>query len=93
MTSDYIFVDEAGDPGIPFTLDNLGNRVPTGSSLFYIITALCLDEKKLFMLEKRVMETKNRFGYTKEIKSNEVSLGLYKELLKILDLFQKSYNS
>jgi hypothetical protein len=85
MTNGFIFVDEAGDPGQPFTVDKKGLKIPTGASPFYIITAICLDEKKLFLLEQQMMETKNKFGYKKEIKSNEISLPFYKELLDILN--------
>ncbi len=85
MASDFIFVDEAGDPGQPFTTDATGAKIPTGASAFYIITAICLDEKKLFLLEHQMMEAKNAAGYKKEIKSNEISLRLYKELLKIVN--------
>src|SRR5271169_6220383 len=80
-----IFVDESGDPGAPFVYDVSGKQIPTGTSRFYILAALCLSEQKLFQMEHRMMETKMKFGYTKEIKSNDVSLALYKELLKILN--------
>jgi hypothetical protein len=85
MTHTFIFVDEAGDPGRPFTVDAQGKKIATGSSAFYIISALCLDEKKMFLIEHQMTEVKTKFGYKKEIKSNEISLGLYKELLEILD--------
>ncbi len=81
----FIFVDESGDPGAPFSIDANGNKTPTGTSRFYILTALCLSEKKLFLMEHRVMEVKTKFGYMKEIKSNNISLSLYKELLGILN--------
>jgi Protein of unknown function (DUF3800) len=82
----YIFVDEAGDPGPPSTIDPVtGVKTPTGASPFYIITALCTDVRTLFTLEQRIMEVKNAFGYRKEIKSNEISLPLYKALLDILN--------
>jgi len=85
MARDYIFVDESGDPGNPFSIDSSGNKIPTGASLFYILTAICIDDKKLFLLEHEMMSVKNRFGYKKEIKSEEISLGLYKELLKLIN--------
>lgn len=81
----FIFVDESGDPGKPFEIDAKGNKTPTGSSLYYIISAVCLDEKRLFLLEHKLMEIKTKFGYTKEIKSDDVSLKLYKSLLNILN--------
>jgi hypothetical protein len=81
----FIFVDESGDPGAPFAYDIDGKKIPTGTSKFYILSALCLSEQKLFLMEHRMMEEKTKFGYKKEIKSNEVSLGLYKELLKIVN--------
>jgi hypothetical protein len=88
----FIFVDESGDPGAPFVNGANGKPIPTGASRFYILSALCLSEQKLFQIEHRVMEVKTKFGYTKEIKSNDVSLALYKELLKILnELEVKTY--
>lgn len=85
MAGNFIFVDEAGDPGRPYTTDASGNKIPTGASTFYIITALCLDEKRLFLLEQQMMEIKTSFGYRKEIKSNEISLPLYKALLGLIN--------
>src|ERR1700691_3703096 len=88
----FIFVDESGDPGAPFVYGVNGEKIPTGTSRFYILSALCISEKKLFQMEHRMMETKTKFGYTKEIKSNDVSLPLYKELLNILnELELKTY--
>jgi hypothetical protein len=81
----FIFVDEAGDPGQPFIVNSDGTKTPTGASAFYIITALFVDEKKLFLLEHRMTEVKAIFGYKKEIKSNEISLALYGELLKLIN--------
>ena len=80
----YIFVDESGDPGRPYTLDASGNTVPTGASMFYIISAICVDERKLFLMQRTMTDIKARFGYTKEIKSTDISLSLYKELLAII---------
>ncbi len=82
--TNYIFVDEAGDPGPFLSIDPLtGIKTPTGASPFYIVSALCVGAKNLFLLEQRIMEVKNSFGYRKEIKSNEVSLGLYAALLDL----------
>lgn len=81
----YIFVDESGDPGKPFRLDDEGKKVPTGASLYYILSAVCVDSKQLFLLEDMIMNVKNKFGYKKEIKSTDVSLPLYKALLNILN--------
>ena len=81
----YIFVDESGDPGKPFIKNDEGKKVPTGASLYYILSAICFDSKQLFLLEDMIMDTKNKFGYRKEIKSTDVSLPLYKELLDILN--------
>ena len=39
----YIFIDESGDPGKPFEIGNSGEKIPTGASLFYILSAICLD--------------------------------------------------
>jgi len=88
----YIFVDESGDPGKPFNIDSSGNKTPTGASRYYILTAIYLNSQKLFLLENRIVEIKNKFKYKKEIKSNEVSLPLYKALLRIInDLGIKVY--
>lgn len=81
----YIFVDESGDPGKPFAGNPQGNRIPTGASLYYILSAICIDSQRLFLMEYRILEIKDKFGYKKEIKSNEVSLSLYKSLLNILN--------
>lgn len=81
----FIFVDESGDPGEPFMVDSLGDKIPTGASRYYILTALCLDSQRLFHLEDKILEVKNKFKYKKEIKSNEVSLPLYKTLLNIIN--------
>lgn len=85
MASNFIFVDEAGDPGQPYLIEADGTKQATGASKFYIITAICLDEKKLFLLEQRMMEVKNTFGYKKEIKTDDISLPLYEALLKIIN--------
>ena len=88
----FIFVDESGDPGEPFVFDADGNKVPTGTTPFYILSALCLSEKTLFLMEHRMMELKAEAGYKKEIKSNEISLTLYKKLLNVLNEFDiKTY--
>ncbi|OHA91009.1 MAG: hypothetical protein A2832_00275 [Candidatus Zambryskibacteria bacterium RIFCSPHIGHO2_01_FULL_44_22b] len=81
----YIFVDESGDPGKPFNLDAAGNKVPTGSSLFYILSAVYLDSAKLFALENKIMEIRTKFGFRSEIKSTIIPLDMYKELLDILN--------
>jgi len=81
----YIFVDESGDPGRPYVLDEKGNKVFTGASLYYILTAVCLDSKKLFSLENRLLETKNKFNFKNEIKSETIPLNLYESLLELIN--------
>lgn len=81
----FIFVDESGDLGEPFVFDATGKKIPTGTTPFYILSALCLSEKTLFLMEHRMMELKVESGYKKEIKSNEISLGLYEKLLNVLN--------
>lgn len=81
----YIFIDESGDPGKPYVTDKDGNKNPTGASLFYILSAICLDSKKLFALENQIMETKSKFGYRSEIKAQNIPLELYKKLLNIIN--------
>jgi len=88
----YIFVDESGDPGEPYRtdikgnliLDSKGNKIPTGASKYYIISALSVDTKQLHKLEHDILETKNSFSFRDEIKSNTIPLVLYKALLKLL---------
>jgi hypothetical protein len=88
----YIFVDESGDPGEPFKtdknnkciLDSKGNKIKTGASDYYIVSALLVDTKQLHKLEHDILETKNKFGYRDEIKSNTIPLNLYKALLGLL---------
>ncbi|MFA5997167.1 MAG: hypothetical protein WC791_01615 [Candidatus Paceibacterota bacterium] len=63
----YIFIGESGDPGKPFKTDSKGNKIPTGASLFYILSAVCLDSEKLFALENGIMEIRNKFGFKSEI--------------------------
>ena len=81
----YIFLDESGDPGKPFETDATGNKIPTGASLYYILSAVCLDSPKLFALEQIFLEIKNEFGYKKEIKSSEISLPLHEKLLTVVN--------
>lgn len=81
----YIFVDESGDPGKPFKVDQGGNQISTGSSLFYILTAIYLDSSKLFALENEIMEIRRKFGFRSEIKSTIIPLIMYKELLNVIN--------
>ncbi len=89
----YLFVDESGDPGEPFRsdlkgnliLDNRDNKIPTGASNYYIISALCVDRIQLHKLEHDILETKNKFSYRSEIKSSIIPLTLYEVLLKLLE--------
>lgn len=81
----YIFVDESGDPGKPYRVDDSGQKISTGASLYYILSAVCVNSRQLFLLEDRIIEIKNEFGYKKEIKSSDVSLGLYKALLNVIN--------
>jgi hypothetical protein len=81
----YIFVDESGDPGKPFIEKSDGSKISTGASLYYILSAICIDSTQLFLLENKIVEIKNKFNYKKEIKSTLVSLPLYKDLLNIIN--------
>jgi hypothetical protein len=81
----YIFIDESGDPGKPFEIDNDGEKIPTGASLYYILSAVCLDSKKLFALENGIMEIRNKFGFKSEIKSTIIPLEMYKEILGLVN--------
>lgn len=81
----YIFVDESGDPGKPYELNKGGERVYTGASLFYILSAVCVNSEKLFALENRIMQVKGRYGYRNELKAQNIPLKMYKDLLEIIN--------
>ena len=81
----YIFVDESGDPGKLYKTDSSKKKVYTGASLFYILTALCLDSEKLFLAENKILEIKQKYGFRSELKSTIIPLSLYKDLLKIIN--------
>ena len=81
----YVFVDESGDPGKPYKIDDNGNKIPTGASIFYILSAICLDSQKLFLAESRIMQVKNKYKYRSELKSDYIPLILYKALLGIVN--------
>ncbi|MBU4274431.1 DUF3800 domain-containing protein [Patescibacteria group bacterium] len=81
----YVFVDESGDPGKPYKTDKGGNKIPTGASLFYILSAVCVDSKKLFAMENRIMEIKGHYSYRSELKAQNIPLKMYKDLLDIIN--------
>jgi len=81
----YIFVDESGDPGKVYKPNASGKKILTGASLFYILSAVCLDSEKLFLLEDNILRIKNKHGFRSEIKSNIIPLVLYKDLLKLIN--------
>ena len=81
----YIFIDESGDPGKPFETNATGNKIPTGASIFYILTAIYLDSTKLFALENEIMETRQKYGFRNEIKSTTIPLPMYEDLLAIIN--------
>ena len=81
----YIFVDESGDPGKVYKSSPSGKKIITGASLFYILSAVCLDSEKLFLLEDKILGIKDKYGFRNEIKSNVIPLVLYKDLLKIIN--------
>ena len=84
-TQHYIFIDESGDPGEPFKVDENGIKVPTGASLYYILSAVCLDSNKLFVLENCIMEIRNKYGFKSEIKSTIIPLDMYKDILELVN--------
>lgn len=84
----YIFIDESGDPGKPFNVSATGGKVSTGSSLFYILSAIYLNSPKLFSLEDKMMEVKSKYGYKSELKSGTIPLTLYADLLKIINALE-----
>ncbi|PIR46993.1 MAG: hypothetical protein COV07_01270 [Candidatus Vogelbacteria bacterium CG10_big_fil_rev_8_21_14_0_10_45_14] len=84
----YIFIDESGDPGKPFETDRNGDKIPTGASLFYILTAIYLDSQKLFALEHEIMRIREKFGWRSELKSTTIPLTMYKELLEVINTLE-----
>src|SRR3989344_2377660 len=81
----YILIDESGDPGKPFETDATGNKITTGASLFYILSATYLDSVKLFALENEIMEIRRKYGFRSEIKSTIIPLPMYMDLLAIIN--------
>jgi len=82
----FIFVDEAGDPGEPFKINpETGKKIATGASPFYIISALCVTEKQLNQISHRFSEIKASFGYTREVKSSDIGIPLYTALLELVN--------
>lgn len=84
-TQHYIFIDESGDPGRPYRIDDAGAKVPTGASLYYILSAICLDSQKLFTLENGIMEIRNKYGFKSEIKSTIIPLNMYNDILDLVN--------
>ncbi len=84
----YIFIDESGDPGKPFKTDASGTKVPTGASLYYILSAICLDSQKLFALENGIMEIRNKYGFKSEIKSTIIPLPMYEDILCLINTIE-----
>jgi hypothetical protein len=84
----YIFIDESGDPGKPFKVDGNGTKVPTGASLYYILSAICLDSQKLFALENGIMEIRGKYGFKSEIKSTIIPLPMYKDILDLVNIIE-----
>lgn len=83
--ANYIFIDESGDPGQPFIKVETGNKVPTGASMFYILSAVCLSTDKLFELENDLTEIRAKYGFRSELKSTIVPLTLYKDVLALIN--------
>ena len=81
----YIFIDESGDPGKPFETDATGNQIPTGASLFYILSAICLNSTQLFALENEILEIRHKYGFRSEIKSTIIPLTMYMDLLGVIN--------
>ena len=84
-TQHYVFIDESGDPGRPFKIYTLGNKIQTGASILYILTAIYLDSVKLFVLENEIMDIRQKYGFRSEIKSTTIPLEMYKYLLGIIN--------
>ena len=80
----YIFMDESGDPGKPFKIVDK-KRSRTGASMFYILSGICVSSDKLFILENRILEIRQKYTYTSEIKSTTIPLQMYTELLNIIN--------
>jgi len=80
----YIFVDESGDPGKPYKIVD-GQKVATGASKFYIVTALSVTSPELFLLEQEIITIKHKYKFKKEIKSTIIPLPMYRDLLGIIN--------
>ncbi|MFA6297196.1 MAG: DUF3800 domain-containing protein [Candidatus Paceibacterota bacterium] len=87
-SQNYIFIDESGDPGKPFRTNVTGVKIPTGASLYYILSAVCLDSPKLFALENGIMEIRNKYGFKSEIKSTIIPLSMYEEILNLVNIIE-----
>lgn len=83
--ANYIFIDESGDPGQPFIKTETGEKIPTGASMSYILSAVCLDTEKLFILENSLTEIRTNYGFRSELKSNIVPLTLYADALHLVN--------
>jgi len=81
----YIFIDESDDPGKPFKVDKLGEKVETGASMYYILAGICVGSGKLFLLKNRILEIRQKYTYTSEIKSTTIPLTMYADLLGIIN--------
>jgi len=89
-THNYIFIDESGDPGKPFRKDSQGNKIATGASMFYILSAVCVDAKKLFVAENRILEIRQKYKYKSEIKSTTIPIKMYEDLLEVINELELS---
>lgn len=83
----YLFIDESGDPGKPFKIDPSGNKIKTGASAYYIVSVLAMDNLKMYAIEDEILALKNKYSYFKEIKSTEISLPFYKDLLSLINKY------
>ena len=58
----YIFVDESGDPGKPYKIVG-SQKIATGASKYYIVTALSVTSSELFLLEQEIISIKHRYKF------------------------------
>jgi hypothetical protein len=81
----YVFIDESGDPGKLYRVNEQGTRVPTGASEYYILSAVCVDSKELYALKNGILEIRQKYKYRSEIKSTSIPLSMYEELLNLIN--------
>ncbi len=58
--------------------------------MFYILSAVCVDAKKLFVAENRILEIRQKYKYKSEIKSTTIPIKMYEDLLEVINELELS---